>query len=208
MGVLLVAALIFALTAGGGSGGGTGGAGAGSTAQAPPTGPGGLLGAEVPGAPAAPPIDLADQYGRRISLASLRGRPVLIAFLYSTCGGPCDLVAQQLRGALDELGSPVPVLIVSADPGSDTPASVRAFLARVSLAGRVHYLTGPRSQLEPVWRAYRVPPASAGARAFAERSTVVLVDTRGRERALYGPEQLTPEAIAHDVRATEQPAHP
>ena len=212
LGVLLVAALIFALTAGGGSGGGTHGSGTtgggGPGTQTAPTGPGGLEGAEIPGDVSAPPIELPDQYGRMVSLASLRGQPVLVTFLYSTCGGPCVLIAQQIRGALDELGSPVPVLVVSADPADDTPPSVRRFLARVSLAGRVYYLTGSRSQLRRIWRAYRVTPASAGAHAFAEHATVLLVDASGRERALYGPEQLTPEALAHDIRATGRPAHP
>ncbi len=46
---------------------------------------------------------------------------------------PASLIAQQIRGALDELPHPVPVLIVSADPAADTPASVARFLAQVSL---------------------------------------------------------------------------
>ena len=35
--------------------------------------------------------------------------------------GPCIVIAQQVRGALDELAKPVPVLIVSATPAADTP---------------------------------------------------------------------------------------
>ena len=51
------------------------------------------------------------------------------------------MIAQQIRGALDELRRPVPVLLISADPAADTPARVRRFLPRVSLSGRVRYLT-------------------------------------------------------------------
>ncbi len=72
-----------------------------------------------------------------MSLSSYRGQVVVLAFLYSTCGATCTLIAQQIRGALDELPQPVPVLIVSADPAADTPASVARFLARVSLTGRI-----------------------------------------------------------------------
>ena len=54
----------------------------------------------------------------------------MLAFLYSTCGATCVLIAQQIRGALDELPRPVPVLIVSADPRADTPARVKRFLAQ------------------------------------------------------------------------------
>jgi len=160
---------------------------------------GGFAGAEVPNPQPAPPIILSDQYGRSVSLAALRGKPVVIAFLYTHCGAPCTLIAQQIRGALDELHEPVPVLIVSADPAGDTPQAVRRFLAATSLSGRVHYLTGSPAALAKIWRTYRVTPAGAGARAFATHATVLLVDPDGRERVLYGTEQLTPEALAHDI---------
>jgi protein SCO1 len=126
---------------------------------------------------------------------------VVIAFLYSRCGAPCVLIAQQIRGALDELGErPVPVAIISADPAGDDAAAVRRFLATVSLSGRVHYLSGSEAQLSPVWRAYGVRPASAGRGTFAKYAMVRLLDPKGRERVLYGAEQLTPDALVHDIR--------
>jgi protein SCO1 len=161
---------------------------------------GGFDGAALPGSRRAPGFALSDQYGRRISLASLRGGPVVLAFLYARCGAPCVLIAQQIRGALDELGQhPAAVVIVSADPDADTPSAVRQFLAEVALSGRVHYLTGSEAALSPIWKAYGVHPASAGKPAFAKYATVRLLDSRGRERVLYGSEQLTPEALAHDI---------
>ena len=55
----------------------------------------------------------------------------MLAFLYSDCGAACMLIAQQIRGALDELRAPAcRVLIVSADPAADTPAACARFLAR------------------------------------------------------------------------------
>ena len=53
--------------------------------------------------------------------------------------------------------------------------------------------------LRGIWRAYRVRPPSDGAAAFARSATVLLIDAQGRERVLYGPEQLTPETLAHDI---------
>ncbi|HEX4436353.1 MAG TPA: SCO family protein [Solirubrobacteraceae bacterium] len=161
---------------------------------------GGFDGAALPGSHPAPDFSLDDQYGRHLSLASLRGAPVLLAFLYSGCGAPCVLIAQQIRGALDELGShPIPVVIVSADPAGDTPVAVRRFLAEVSLSGRVYYLTGSDAQLHRIWSAYDVHPAAAGRATFAKYATVRLLDSRGRERVVYGSEQLTPDALAHDA---------
>jgi protein SCO1/2 len=149
---------------------------------------------------AARPFTLSDQHGRPVSLSDYRGQVVLVAFLYSTCGATCILIAQQIRGALDELAHPVPVLIVSADPAADTPAHIRSFLAEVSLTGRAEYLTGPLSQLRPVWAAYGIKPASVGASRFDEYASVLLLDRSGEERVLFQTEQLSPESLAHDIR--------
>jgi protein SCO1 len=210
MGVLVLAALAFAIVATrDSSNGGATSTGGASGVEGEATGQGGFDGAEIPGAPPAPPIALHDQYGRPASLAALRGRPVVLAFLYTRCAGPCAVIAQQIRGALDELRRPVPVLLVSVDPAGDTPAAVRSFLAQVSLSGRVYYLTGSQPELASVWRAYKVKPPTAGesASAFANRAGVLLIDAEGRERVLFGPEQLTPESLTHDIEKLQGPQH-
>jgi len=202
LGAALIAALAFAILASkGGSGTTTSPVVSVPGEEAVRPASGGFDGAALPGSHPAPPFKLTDQYGLTMSLSSLRGEPVVLTFLYARCGAPCVLVAQQIRGALDELGGhPARVLIVSADPAGDTAPAVRAFLAEVSLSGRVHYLTGTEARLAPIWKAYGVHPAAVGAAAFAKYATVRLLDSRGRERVLYGPEQLTPEALAHDIR--------
>jgi len=138
-----------------------------------------------------------------VSLREYRGRVVVLAFLYSTCGATCVVIAQQIRGALGELEerhAPAPaVLIVSANPAADTPTSVERFLAEVSLTGRVEYLTGTPAQLQPIWRAYGVHPASSGRSALDEYASLLLLDRRGAKRVLFQSEQLTPEGISHDI---------
>ncbi len=146
----------------------------------------------------APDFTLLDIDGKPASLAALRGRVTIVAFLYSDCTA-CTLLAQQIRGALDELSTPPAVLIVSVDPPVDTPARVRAFLTRTSLTGRVRYLVAPRRALEAAWSAYRVRVPANGREAFERAAPVLLIDKQGRERVIYEEEQLTPEALAHDV---------
>jgi protein SCO1 len=159
----------------------------------------GFDGAPLPGDVAAPPFTLTDQQGRRVSLSDYRGQVVLLTFLYSRCGATCILIAQQIRGALEELRRPPAVLIVSADPAADTRASVARFLEEVSLSGRAQYLTGPLSSMRGIWRAYGVTPASSSAATFDRFASILLLDGRGRERVLFQAEVLTPEALSHDV---------
>jgi protein SCO1/2 len=159
----------------------------------------GFEGAALPAGVAAPGFTLTDQQRLPVSLARYRGQVTVLTFLYPTCGPTCILVAQQIRGALDQLSHPVPVLIISADPAADTPANVSRFLAQVSLAGRVEYLSGSRRQLQAVWRSYRITPPSSSRSSFDRAASVLLIDRAGDERVQFGLEQLTPESLVHDI---------
>jgi protein SCO1/2 len=177
----------------------------------------GFDGALLPGNLRPYEFTLADQDGRRVSLRALRGRVVVLAFLYTSSKTTAPLIAQQIRGALDELesehqapgpragvsGQPVTALAVSVDPAADTPTRVRAFLHASSLTGRLEYLTGSLAQLRSIWQAYHVVPAAAGPRAYEEGAFVVVLDRAGVARVEFPLEELTPEALAHDVRKLE-----
>jgi len=160
--------------------------------------PTGLHGALRPAGLRAPDFRLHDQDGRLATMRAYRGRLVVVTFMYSTCRDTCPLTAQQIRGALDQLGRAVPVLAISVDPVSDTPANVRRFLAEQHMTRRMRYLTGTAAQLAPVWRAYGIQPETSGSEHTA--STVV-VDGAGRQRVGYLSDQLTPEGLSADLRA-------
>jgi protein SCO1 len=159
----------------------------------------GFDGAALPAPPRVRDFTLTDQGGQAVSLSRYRGQVTVLAFLDSTCGPTCVLIAQQIRGALDQIAHPVPVLFVSVDPGADTPARIRSFLAQVSLTRRALYLTGSRASLEPIWRAYGVVPPASGRTAFERSAAVLLLDSGGHERVIFQLEQLTPEGLAHDI---------
>ena len=74
----------------------------------------------------APDFALRDQDGERISMRALRGQPVIVTFLYSTCEDTCPAQAQTIRGALDELGEDVPALADRRRPAARHPRTARA----------------------------------------------------------------------------------
>jgi protein SCO1 len=160
-------------------------------------------GAAFPPGVRAPDFTLTDQEGRKLSLSSYRGQVVVLAFLSPNCR-TCVLVAQQVRGALDELGATPGARVIFVDDSGALRASAHArvghLLAQTSLTGRVEYLTGPRAQLQSVWRAYRTAPVSAGDAAAEAAVTVLLIDRQGIERVGFGLEQITPEGLTHDIR--------
>jgi protein SCO1/2 len=155
--------------------------------------------------PESPPARFAlrDQDGKRITASGLRGQPVIVAFLYSTCENECPTIAQQIRGALDRLGRDVPVVAVSVDPAGDTPRSAQRFLAAQQLGGRMNFLLGSDKTLQPVWREFGIQPQEDGREHTA---IVVLLDASGRQRIGFPLSELTPEGIAHDVRVLQREA--
>jgi protein SCO1/2 len=151
-------------------------------------------GAAYPAGVRAPDFAFTDLNGRQVSLSAQRGYVVALTFLPGNCR-TCVLVAEQIRGALDELGSSESVRIIFV--GAVSRSHAIAFLSKTSLLGRVSYLTADEAQLRPVWRAYHVPPHSENA------VTVLLVDKRGFQRVAFGIEQITPEGLIHDIRLLE-----
>jgi protein SCO1/2 len=145
----------------------------------------------------APDFRLRDQDGEPATMAQYRGRPVAVTFVYSTCEDTCPALVDQVRGALDDTGADVPLLAVSVDPGNDTQASARRFLNERRMTGRARFLLGDERSLRPVWQGYGVQPQLA---ELDHSATVVLVDAEGRQRVGFPHDQLTPEALAHDIR--------
>ena len=158
----------------------------------------GFSGATRP--PSLPPVDFAlrDQDGKRVTAASLRGRPAVITFLYTTCEDTCPVTTAQIRGALDDLGRDVPVVAVSVDPPRDTPLRAKRFLLDQRMTGRMRFLLGDRAQLEPIWRAFGIRPQGRG---FEHTASTVVVDARGRQRVGFMTDHLTPEGLARDLQA-------
>jgi protein SCO1/2 len=154
-------------------------------------------GAVLPRGLKAPDFALSDQEGRRVTMRALRGNPVIVAFLYSTCRDTCPLQAQQIKGALNELGKDYPALAVSVDPANDSPDNAKAFNSKQRMTGRLTWVLGSRAQLGPLWRAY----GATGQRDDLEHNArFVLVDPKGIQRVGYPLDKVTPERVAHDLR--------
>jgi protein SCO1/2 len=143
-----------------------------------------------------PDFELRDQDGEPVTASQLRGEPVVVTFIYSTCEDTCPGQVQSIRGALDDLGRDVPVIGVSVDPSGDTPGRARAFLLEQSMTGRMEFLLGTREQLEPVWEAFGIAPQRKGREHSAY---TVLVDGEGRQRIGFPASRLTPSGLAHDL---------
>lgn len=161
-----------------------------------------LSGTEL-GGHEAPDLTLTDGItGRTVTLSSLRGSVVALAFLYTRCPDVCPLTAAQFRAAQRQLGADaarVRFVAVSVDPVGDTPAAVREFSLAHDLTENWHYLIGPRAALQPVWSAYGVGAFDQGA-SVAHNDAIYVIDARGRERELLHSDVALADLVA-DLRA-------
>lgn len=161
-----------------------------------------FAGPEMPPGLKAANFRLTDSGGRAVSLSQFRGQVVLLTFIHSRCHDACPLMVEQMKGALDNLpgGGHLPALGVSVAPGEDTPASRRTFLAQHRMAGRLAFLSGTPSVLRRVWHSYAIDPGRQG---IGHSAFLLLIDKRGLERVGFAADQLTPEALGHDIRVLQ-----
>jgi cytochrome c biogenesis protein CcmG/thiol:disulfide interchange protein DsbE len=107
----------------------------------------------------APGFALTDQFGRRVSLHSFRGRVVILAFNDAKCTTVCPLTttamvdAQQMLGAA---GARVQLLAIDANPNAIAIGHVRVYSRAHGMLHKWHFLTAPLPQLKRVWKAYHI----------------------------------------------------
>jgi protein SCO1/2 len=91
---------------------------------------------------AAPHFTLIDQHGAAVSLASLRGRPVVLTFVFAHCQTMCPFIVATLKRAAPEGAE---VLLVTLDPWRDTPSSLAGIARQWELPAAFHVLSSRTS---------------------------------------------------------------
>jgi protein SCO1/2 len=154
-----------------------------------------------PGSRPAPAVRLRDQSGRMVTLAGLRGRTVMVAFMDSRCRTICPIEGHQLARVerLVSAADRPQLVIVSIDPAGDTPRSAARFAHIHHLAPGWRWLFGSTAQLRPVWKAFGVSVRFTEADVI-HNSPVYLIDKSGDIRAGYLM-PLLPRSVAADAEA-------
>ena len=158
-------------------------------------------GGEVP----APTMHLEDaRTGRMFDTASLKGRPVMVTFLYTHCPDVCPLIGAELHTALQELGpeaKKVAVVALSVDPIGDTRSSVQAWLKVHREPANFHYLIGSEAELKPYWEAWHVGPQIQGDPDSSHSALIYQVERNANIAAIVsGGQQVPSRDLAHNFR--------
>jgi protein SCO1/2 len=152
---------------------------------------------------AAYPFALRDQNGTLVRTTALRGRLVLVAFLYTSCRDVCPIIAGYLNAALKSLGpraERVRVLAVSVDPQGDTPQTVRRYFREHRLVPQFHWLLGTREQLAPIWQGYNIQVEARSIEEVTHSAPVLLFDGGFHPRVSFAFPPNGMDTISHDLR--------
>jgi protein SCO1/2 len=151
-----------------------------------------------------PNVTLVDQRGNSINLASLKGRLVLVDFIYTTCPGPCELMTARLGKVADRLGAglgnQVEIVSITLDPEHDGSQQLLDF-ANAQNAQRHGwlFLTGEPKNVEDVMASFKVQRRREPSGMIDHVIEFFLVGRDGRELRQYNPNEASPEAVANDV---------
>jgi cytochrome oxidase Cu insertion factor (SCO1/SenC/PrrC family) len=136
----------------------------------------------------APAFTLTDQNGRTVSLASLRGKVVLLTFLDPVCTSDCPVIGTEFKEADQILGSrarDVEMVAIVANPLYRSTVYTQAFDHEDQLASLPNwlYLTGSLPQLEQAWKNYDVSAQILPAGGMVLHQDVAyVIDAKGKTR--------------------------
>lgn len=133
---------------------------------------------------------LSDQAGRTVSLLALRGKLVVLDFIFTHCPGPCPILTATKRSVQEQLGPELRertrFLSVSVDPIRDRPEVLRAYAeARHLDLSNWSLLTGASEEVDAVLRAYGVGAVPGEGGEIEHTVASFLIDPQGRIQRRY-----------------------
>jgi cytochrome oxidase Cu insertion factor (SCO1/SenC/PrrC family) len=134
----------------------------------------------------APYFQLVSQSGVGVSMASLRGKVVLLTFLDPECTTDCP-VAREMRGAstlLGESARDVELVAIAANPRHFDLAATRSLDQQEGLTSVPNwlFLSGTLTQLEDVWGRYEIHVAHMDNGSSVMSDLVFVIDRNGQIR--------------------------
>jgi cytochrome oxidase Cu insertion factor (SCO1/SenC/PrrC family) len=137
---------------------------------------------------AAPDFSLVNVEGKPVQLSSLRGRPVLVAFIYTGCKTACPLLTARmarLQQKLAKARADAVLVSVSVDPQRDDAATLVRFAEGFGARPGWHFLRESPTRLAPVLQAYEEWTQRLPDGEIDHPARLHLVDAQGRVREIY-----------------------
>jgi protein SCO1/2 len=151
-----------------------------------------------------PAISLTDQNGRQVSLATFKGKPILVDFIYTSCPGPCQVLTSKLvtvaQALGPQLGHKVEMISITLDPEHDSPQKLKAYAEQqdADRSGWL-FLTGTPQQIDHVLAAYNLRRLRESDGSVTHMETLFLLGPDGRQRRIYNGVEVKPGVMSAEA---------
>jgi protein SCO1/2 len=158
----------------------------------------------LPALRAAPDFTLTSQDGVEVTLASLRGKVIAVAFIYTWCPDVCPMLTDKMARVQDALGpdfgTEVAFVSITVDPEHDTPEVLKEYAEAfgADLAGW-SFLTGDLAAVREAALGYGVVVLPATDELIDHNTLTTLIDRDGTMRVQYIGSRFDPEEFRHDL---------
>ncbi|MDE0343507.1 MAG: SCO family protein [Deltaproteobacteria bacterium] len=155
---------------------------------------------------------LTDQDGKRVRFGKLRGKPVVVNFMYTSCPDVCPLLTASLKILRDHMkpaeARDIRFLSITTDPEVDTPEVLKAYSRRHKAdVPNWSWLTGDDRELAPVWQGFGVSVERIAKGLIEHTTLTVVADAKGFMRFAYFGSAPDPDMLLKDLRAlAKEPA--
>lgn len=149
-------------------------------------------------------LELVDQAGKKIPLDSLRGTPVLVDFIYTTCTSTCPLLTQKMAAVAKllgpALGSKVKIVSFTIDPAHDGPPELARYAERMGASdpGWI-FLTGTPAQIAQVLAIYGLKIGQGSDGSIMHMTAAFLLGASGRQLRQYNGLEVSAQTIVSDI---------
>jgi protein SCO1/2 len=155
----------------------------------------------------APDFALTTQDGGRLKLSDLRGKVLLVGFIFTTCNGSCPATTHRMAAVQERLkargldkGDAVQLVSITLDPARDTPEKLRGYMRLYDVdPANWTFLTGPPDTVArtiSAWGMWARPVADG---QLDHPSRIFLVDRQGRIREIYNLGWMKPAWVVEDI---------
>lgn len=151
-----------------------------------------------------PDFTLMDQDGRAFRFRSLRGKVVLVTFIFTTCPDSCPLLTAKLTHIQQKLESEKQTgyffLSITTDPEIDKPSVLKAYAERHRTNLRSWaFLTGDKTNLAKVWDAFGVKVKTLSNGQTQHTGLTTVVDRNGVQRVNYFGDKWQEKEALKDI---------
>ena len=155
--------------------------------------------------PTVPAVPLETQSGAQLNLADLRGKWLLVDFVYTRCISWCLVQGGEVAQLQDRLAEPLAqgrllLLSISFDPAHDTPAELAAYQQRFHNRGTGWLAARPlrAGDLQALLHTFGVTVVPDTFGGYVHNTAIAVVDPHGRLVQIL--DTGNPEAAAGIVR--------